>query len=149
MEKTQIIANLFWIAFALGVCLESRNVNLGTFHKPGPGFFPFLAGGLLGLLSLIALFQSLKEKKEAPGVWEEVNFFKLGLLLAVLFLYAVLLNTLGFLVGTVLILLCLFRMAADYSWRIVLLASALTIAATYVLFVILLETQLPKGILDF
>jgi hypothetical protein len=103
----------------------------------------------LGLLSLISLFQSLKEKGEGAGVWTGVRFGKLGLLLAVLLLYAVFLDTLGFLVGTLMLMLCLFRMASPYRWRIVLLASVLATGATYLLFVVLLETQLPAGILDF
>jgi putative tricarboxylic transport membrane protein len=149
--KTPIAADLFWFVFAAAVCLESWNVQVGSFHKPGPGFAPFLAGLCLGLLSLISLFQSLKEKKreEGAGVWTGVHFGKLGLLLAVLLLYAVLLDTLGFLVGTLLLMLCLFRMVSPYSWRIVLLASFLATAATYILFVVLLETQLPPGILAF
>jgi putative tricarboxylic transport membrane protein len=148
-EKTPIVANLFWFIFAGAVCWESWNVQVGSFHKPGPGFAPFLAGLGLGLLSLIALFQSLKEKGEGAGVWTGVRFGKLGLLLAVLLLYAVFLDTLGFLVGTLMLMLCLFRMASPYRWRIVLLASVLATAATYILFVVLLETQLPAGILDF
>jgi putative tricarboxylic transport membrane protein len=148
-EKTLIAANLFWFAFAVAVCLESWNVQVGSFHKPGPGFAPFLAGLGLGVLSLISLFQSLKEKGQGAGVWTGVHFGKLGLLLLVLLLYALFLDTLGFVVGTLLLMLCLFRMASPYRWWIVVLASVLATAATYTLFVVLLETQLPAGILTF
>jgi len=150
MSVTHFIANFFWIVFSLTVCIESWHLKLGTFHKPGPGFFPFYAAALLGVLSLMSLTQSLRERKEAfPKIWTDVNIPKLALLVVVLFLYAILLNTLGFLPATLFLLLFLFRAGAPYPWRMVLLASLLTVAATYVLFVVLLECQLPKGLLEF
>ncbi len=150
MSVTHLIANLFWIAFSMAVCIESWHLKLGTFHKPGPGFFPFYAGALLGVLSLISLTKSLGEKKKViPGIWTNVNVSKLALLVAVLFLYPILLNTLGFLLATLLLLLFLFRAAEPYRLRTVLFASLLTVVATYVIFVVLLECQLPKGLLEF
>jgi hypothetical protein len=147
---TYIIANLFWIAFSVAVAIESWRLKLGTFHKPGPGFFPFWTAVLLGLLSVISLIKSLKEKREpSPGIWARVNFLKLGLMLVVLFLYAILLNTIGFLPGTLFLLFFLFRATEPYNWKKVLFASLLTVAATYVVFVVLLECQLPKGFLEF
>lgn len=147
---TYIIANLFWIAFSVAVAIESWRLKLGTFHKPGPGFFPFWTAVLLGLLSVISLTKSFKEKREpSPGIWARVNFLKLGLLLVVLFLYAILLNTIGFLPGTLFLLFFLFRATEPYNWKKVLFASLLTVAATYVVFVVLLECQLPRGFLEF
>ena len=150
MRVTPIIANLFWFAFSMAVCIESWRLKMGTFHKPGPGFFPFWAAALLGILSLVSLIQSLKEKRKPfPEIWTGVNFFKMSLLLVVLFLYALLLNTIGFLTGTLFLLFFLFRATEPYNWKTVLFASLLTVAATYVVFVVLLECQLPKGFLDF
>lgn len=150
LRVTHIIANLFWVSFSIAVCIESLHLKVGTFHKPGPGFFPFWAAALLGILSLISLTQSLKEKKKTfPKIWAGVKFSKLGLLLVVLFLYAILLNTIGFLLGTLFLLFFLFRATEPYNWKTVLFASVLTVAATYVVFVVLLECQLPKGFLEF
>jgi putative tricarboxylic transport membrane protein len=150
MKRTYIIANLIWIILSVAICLESWSIKIGGFHQPGPGFLLFFAGGLLGILALISLLQSWKEREPGgPKIWAEVNFLKLGLLIGVLFLYTILLPKLGFLLGTFLLLLFLFRVVEPYSWRKVFFASLLTIGVTYGFFVILLESRLPKGLLGF
>ncbi|WP_323765462.1 tripartite tricarboxylate transporter TctB family protein [Marinovum sp.] len=46
------------LAFALGAMLT---LELGSFRRMGPGAFPLLVGGLLCLLALIGLVQSLRQ----------------------------------------------------------------------------------------
>jgi putative tricarboxylic transport membrane protein len=150
MKRTYIIANLIWLILSVAICVESWRLNIGGFHQPGPGFLLFFAGGLLGILALISLIQSLKEREpEGPKIWAEVNFLKLGLLVGVLFLYTILLPKLGFLLGTFLLLLFLFRVVEPYRWKKVFFASLLTIGIIYGFFVIILESRLPKGLLGF
>ena len=150
MRKAHIIANFFWLALSAAVCIESIRLKIGSFHAPGPAFLPFFAGLLLGILSFISLVQSLKEKEEkGTRIWGDVSPLKLILMLVVLFLYTALLKTMGFLIGTFLLLIFLFRVVEPLRWRTVLIASLLTIGTAYLLFGILLESQLPKGILGF
>jgi putative tricarboxylic transport membrane protein len=150
MRKAHIIANFFWLALSAAVCIESIRLKIGSFHAPGPAFLPFFAGLLLGILSFISLVQSLKEKEEeGTRIWGDVSPLKLILMLIVLFLYTALLKTMGFLIGTFLLLIFLFRVVEPLRWRTVLIASLLTIGTAYLLFGILLESQLPKGILGF
>lgn len=130
--------------------MESWRLNIGGFHQPGPGFLLFFAGALLGILALISLIQSMKERgPEGPGVWGGVSFLKLGLLVGALFVYTILLPKLGFLLDTFLLLLFLFRVVEPYRWRKVFFASLLTIVVTYIFFGIILESRLPEGFLKF
>jgi putative tricarboxylic transport membrane protein len=150
MRKTNIIADLFWVLFSAAVCLEALSLQVGGFHRPGPGFLPFWAGVVLGGLAIVSLVKTLAGKEAAEGnPWAGINFWKLGLMTAVLFAYVALLDTLGFLLGTFLLLVFLFRVVEPYRWRTVLLASVLTIGAAYGFFVALLDSRLPKGFLGF
>ncbi|MBI4964416.1 MAG: tripartite tricarboxylate transporter TctB family protein [Desulfomonile tiedjei] len=150
MTKQYLIADGFWLVLAVAVCVESWSLGIGEFTSPGPGFLPFWAGVLLGLLSLISLVQTATEKaKEEPSVWAGVKILKLGLVILTLLLYVALLNTLGFFLCTFLLLLFLFRAVEPYRWHVVLLASILSLAAVYVFFVLLLDVRLPSGILVF
>lgn len=150
MKRTYIIANLIWLILSVAICVESWRLSIGGFHQPGPGFLLFFAGALLGILALISLVQSLKEiEPKGPAIWVGVSFLKLGLLVGVLFLYTILLPKLGFLLGTFLLLLFLFRVVEPYRWRKVFFASLLTIGVIYGFFVIILESRLPKGLLGF
>ena len=150
MKKTYIFANLFWTGLAVAVCIESLQLQIGSFHQPGPAFLPFLAAVLLGILSLISLLQTLKGTlQDDYNAWAKMSFLKLGLVVASLFLYVLLLNTLGFLLDTFILLLFLFRVMEPYRWTKVLFASLLTIGAVYAFFVVLLDSRLPKGFLGF
>ena len=150
MKKTYIIANLFWTGLAVAVCIESLQLQIGSFHQPGPAFLPFLAAVLLGILSLVSLFQTLKGPlQDDYNPWAKMSFLKLGLVVGSLFLYVLLLNTLGFLLDTFILLLFLFRVMEPYRWTKVLFAALLTIGAVYAFFVVLLDSRLPKGLLGF
>lgn len=150
MKRTYVIVNIFWLVLSTAVCVESWSLKVGGLHNPGPGFLPFYTAILLGLLALISLLQTLKESEgSASEIWGGIQFGKLAILLGTLFLYVFLLDRLGFLLGTFLLLLVLFRIVEPYSWKIVLFSSLLTTAATYFFFVILLESRLPRGLWGF
>jgi putative tricarboxylic transport membrane protein len=150
MRKTYLIANIFWMVLAVAVCLESWQYNVGGLHTPGPGFLPFYTAILLGILAFIALLQTLRESDgPASEIWGAVRFWKLTLMVGSLFAYVLLFNILGFVVATFLLLLILFRVIEPYGWRFVLLSSLITITGTYLFFVVLLESRLPKGVWGF
>ena len=150
MRKAYIVANLVWLVLAGAVCAESLRLKVGNFHAPGPAFLPFFAGALLGILSLISLAQTWREKETAEaGPWVGIPFLKLGLLLGVLFVYTALLEVLGFILGTFLLLLFLFRVVEPVGWKTVFVVTVLTMGGTYLLFGILIESSLPKGFLGF
>jgi len=150
MRKAYIIANLVWLALAAAICTESIRLKVGSFQMPGPAFLPFFAGALLGILSLISLVQTWREKEtQEAGPWGGTPFLKLALLLGVLFIYTALLEVLGFVLGTFLLLLFLFRVVEPVGWKTVILVTVLTMGGTYLLFGILIESSLPKGFLGF
>ena len=150
MRRTYVVVNIFWLVLSTAVCVESWSLKVGGLHNPGPGFLPFYTAILLGLLALISLLQTLKESKgPASEIWGGIQLGKLAILLGTLFLYVFLLERLGFLLGTFLLLLVLFRIVEPYGWKTILLSSLLTIGGTYLFFVILLESRLPRGFLGF
>jgi putative tricarboxylic transport membrane protein len=151
MKKTCIVSNLFWLVFSIAVGLESMRLGVGDFHEPGSAFLPFYAALLLGILTIISLVQTFKASGEEQGIspWTKSYLLKLGSVVAALFLYVAVLNTLGFVIATFLLLLLLFRVMEPYRWTKVLFLSLITITVTYVFFEILLKSRLPKGFLDF
>jgi putative tricarboxylic transport membrane protein len=150
VKRTYVIVNIFWLVLSTAVCVESWSLKVGGLHNPGPGFLPFYTAILLGLLALISLLQTLKGAKgSASEIWGGIQFGKLSILLGALFLYVLLLDRLGFLLGTFLLLLVLFRIVEPYGWKTVLFSSLLTTVGTYLFFVILLESRLPRGFLGF
>ena len=149
MKKQYLIADSLWLILGVAVCVESWNLKIGTFQSPGPSFLPFWAGLLLSLFSLVSLLRtaSAKEIEGEPPVWTLRKISKPGLVLLALLLYVALLNTLGFLLCTLVLLIFLFRAVEPYPWHTVLLASVLSLASVYAVFVLLMDVRLPSGIL--
>src|SRR5262245_51155963 len=138
---------LFWLAFAIFFFIESlTQLKLGTLHQPGPGFFPFSAGVVLGLLSLILLLNSLRSQDRLS--WSVLTSRKLLLIAGALLASVLLLETLGFVTITFLFLFLLLRL--EYKGWIFSATSALAGAvAAYALFQLWLRTQLPVGPFGF
>lgn len=145
-----MIASLTWFLFAVIVAIGSWRIDVGTLHAPGPGFLTFYTAVLLGILSLISVLQSWKGRgKQGGNTWRWSSLRKTGRLLAVLLFYVGLFHVIGFLLGTFVLLLFLFRVAEPLRWKIVLLASLLTVTATYFIFGVMLGNKLPQGLWGF
>ncbi len=151
-EKLQILPLLFWIALSVLVMALSWRLGLKDqagqegVWGPGPGLMPFLASGILFLVSLGLLARGLlKRKPERAKPCSKVNYGKTILVLAAIFAYAFLLERLGYLVMTFLLLGPLFWKMGT-KWNYALIASAGTALLTYFLFTYL-GLLFPEGIL--
>ena len=138
-----LTSSLFWLAFAIFFSIESlTQLKLGTLHQPGPGFFPFWAGVVLGLLSLILLLNSLRNQERLS--LSGLKSWKLLLVAGALLAYLLLLETLGFVTITFLFLFLLLRL--EYKgWVFSAVSALLGALASYAIFQLWLKTQLPTG----
>ncbi|MFO7707280.1 MAG: tripartite tricarboxylate transporter TctB family protein [Desulfobacterales bacterium] len=147
MNRTYVIAYGAWILFAGAVGMESWRLGFGGFVRPGPGFVPFLAAAALGALSVIALLQTLlagANRSDGKG-FRGGDILKIFVAVLFLFVGVLLWDVIGFIPATFLLLLFLFRCVEPLGWRRVVIASALTLAFTHILFVVLLGVRLPQG----
>lgn len=141
----------FWIGLGLFVTVFSYRLGLGTLHSPGPGLMPFILGILLLVVSsymLVVSFSEPRGKREfSTAEASPVNIPKLGLVLVSLLVCAFLLETLGYLIATFLLLVVLFPSAGSRDWRFILIASALAVCLTYFVFGSF-GLRFPTGVLE-
>jgi putative tricarboxylic transport membrane protein len=146
MGKRDKFAGLFFFFLSLYICYESVRLGVGSLRKPGSGFFPFWSGAAIGIFTLVILFQSWKlktdEKRSSQGSWREkiICFFSL-------LAFALLLKKLGFLVTTFLFMGFFLMIVERKGWITAVLTALAVALASYGLFEICLQSQLPKGIL--
>ena len=153
MKTGDILSSLILILFGALFCRSSLHIGIGSISAPGPGLIPFGTGGLLILFSMGAIVEVFVTKQAEKGASAPLfSGRRWGVILAVLaflFTYALVLNFLGFLLATFLVLTILFKIPEQQSWKGAVGMAALTTACTYALFGYALQCSLPSGILDF
>lgn len=145
MSRERVSA-LFWLAVAIFAAVQGLSLKLGSLSRPGPGFFPFWGGVVLGLLSLVLLVRSVR--RDRAGSRSRPESSKPAVVIGALLGYLLLLEPLGFVVVTFLFLLLLFRLERR-GWALSAASAAGGAFASHVLFQLWLKTQLPTGPLGF
>jgi len=149
--KKEIIGCAFWLLFSFYFAIESYRLGLSMAHRPGPGFFPFIATLGIALIAAWRLIAQVR-KGELNDSAEARMGDELGLVACVIagiIAYAVLLDTLGFLVCTFLLIAFYLKVIAARRWP-VSLSFAVTVAlAAHLFFDTLLKAELPRGLLGW
>jgi putative tricarboxylic transport membrane protein len=151
MKNNDQGSSVIWFLMGAGISFYSVKYGLGGFHNPGPGFVPFLAGAALAGLSLVIFFQqfSKRGKERVKDLWLKTNWRTMVMVMAALVVYTALFTFLGFLLDTFLLIAFLLRVMEPMSWKKVLAGSLGTALASYAIFQLWLQAQLPSGILGF
>jgi len=142
-----LVSGLFWLAVAIFATVQGLSLKLGSLNRPGPGFFPFWGGVVLGLLSIVLVVSS--RRRDAAGrSRSQSESSKPLVVVGALLGYLLLLETLGFVAITFLFLLLLFRLER-LTWTFSAVSAGVGALASYVLFQLWLKTQLPTGPFGF
>ena len=153
MNLCDQLTSLFWLAISIFVCLESIRVDVGTPRVPGPGFLPFWAGVVLGTSAIIILVKSISKRywqKETTNLgMKKKKSVKVVWVLFSLLLYLFLLPIIGYLISTFgLMTFLLLIMGRSKLW-IHGLSAIIIVLASYLIFCVLLDVRLPRGVLGF
>ncbi len=151
MNNDQVSSAVF---FFIGVFIMAISLpyELGGLHAPKTGFLPFLTGAAACTLSLIG-FVAASRKKKAGEKWKRVlrgfSWEKPLITMGALLVYAFVLNTLGFIITTALLVAFLLRAIIPQKWSVVVSGAVLTPLIAYLVFQVCLKSQLPTGFLGF
>jgi len=151
MSRKETIGSLFWIGVGLFFCGGAFRYGLFEEGVPGPGLLPLIGGIVLISLGTGVLIPALKKERNLKSAEkrffpEKNSYRKLLLAVVALGVYGIALEYVGFLITTLLFMTFLLRFIEPQKWTVVLAASLLTAASSYLLFQFLLKVQLPKGI---
>ena len=151
-KDRRVLSTLFCIVVGLLFCIGSTKYGDVRAGFPNAGFFPFVGGSLLILLSLVQLVAALVTKRgkaefAAPFFPQKDTPQRVAVTLLILFTYGIALTYTGFLITTFLFIVALFKCLEPQRWRTTIIAAFLISAPSYILFEVLLKVQLPKGII--
>lgn len=147
MKTIDALSGLFLVMVGMVFCLASLDLGIGRINAPGPGLVPFGTGVLLIVFSVGTIFEARLSKTDRTPLFRGKRWGVVLSVLASLFLYALALDTLGFIVTTFLIMTLLYKISERQSWKMALGASVTTTAFAYFLFDYLLKCSFPRGFL--
>lgn len=125
--------------------LSASRLGIGTLKLPGPGAWPFLLSMCLLLLGGWLFFRPDASNQAAVALTP--RWGKFAVALVTLFGYALLLNPLGYLVGTFLLLLVQVRWVEGRNWRVCLTTALIGAVVSFAVFGFWLKVPLPSGII--
>ena len=152
MRRSNLYSSAFWLLFSVYIAFECYRLGLGTWHEPGPGYFPFGASMLLGGMAFSVLIKSLREgtaPRIEPPLREKSRWLNVTLVLISMVLYTFLLNTIGFVLCTFLIILFFVKVIALQRWKSSILMALGMAIGSYLLFSGFLNAPLPMGFFLF
>ena len=142
---------IFFLLLSIYVCRVSLKLGLGTLQKPGSGFISFGSGVILGILTIMMLIQNIwLDKADRAGEKKEKTQWRAVFLsLSALFVSILIFERLGYIFSTILFVMFLFKCIEKKGWFLTILAALLMTLASYYIFKVLLQAELPKGIFAF
>jgi len=139
------VGSLFLFLLGIGAVLGAIRLKVGSPTEPQPGFFPFLGGLSLIVLSFVIFLKGQMGQSQKKVAFGEVG--RPALLLVVLIALVAVLDSVGYVIGTFIASGLILRILNVKLWRTLILTSLCLSIGTYILFDKLLGIDLPVGIL--
>jgi putative tricarboxylic transport membrane protein len=141
---------IFFLIFSIYVFIGSLKLGIGSLNKPGPGFISFCSGAILGILTIIMIIQNIwinKLKTEGKSEKLKIRWKPILMVITSLFTYILIFEYLGFLISTIFFVGFLLKFIEKKGWFITIFTSLIMVLASYYIFKVLLQAELPKGII--
>ncbi len=155
LKEQDTVMAVCWIILGFIISMWSATFPLGNWESLGPAIFPLGSGLILFFLGNILYFQARKRNERKPMesfvsvIPRGEGFSRVALALGGMLLSAALLDILGFLLTFFFLILILLRAIQPQKWRVDILYTLVFTLGAYMLFQILLKTELPVGFLGF
>ena len=151
LRSPDFVSALVMLALGIYLAYQGRDLGLGALSEPGSGFILFWIGLFIAGLALALAITSFAESggPTIGQLWDNPRWAKVPLVLLYLMVYTAVLETVGFLIATPILLILLFKTVEPQSWTTALVGAFATTVVVYVVFGIGLGTQFPNGLFGF
>jgi putative tricarboxylic transport membrane protein len=148
LKNAELWGGFAWLAFSVFVVLAGRQHGIGVVSDPGSGFLLFWLGLLMCGFSAALVAAAIRAGGPTPAsLWAGTRWGKVIVVMGSLCAFALLLNTLGFLLAAIPLLLLLLRAIDPVPWPVALPVGIGAPLAVWWLLKRLLLIQLPSGVL--
>lgn len=134
-----LLLSVFYLSYSV------THYNIGTFRVPKEGFMPLLLGIAGVLLSAFLTVQAFMNRGDAQKVRFSISWLRFFGLIGISLLYALTMESVGYLLDTFVFLLVVLKIAKVDGWVKPVVISLLTAVVFYLIFKSALGVMLPGG----
>ena len=150
------MANCNFVVSILGMMIGAAIMNAAsefplefTENGPGAGFWPFALGTALTIAAVVLLIYTISNKKELSKELVSLTLpanMRVYMMMAVIVVYVGLINVLGFYPASALLIPATMKLMDFHNKKVIAMTTVGTIAFIYLVFSVLLHTQMPQSI---
>jgi putative tricarboxylic transport membrane protein len=147
LNNSELWGGVIGLGLGLFVIRSGLKLKLGTINDPGSGYVLFYTGILMCLFAASIIVTALTEGGPSFGSrWKEARWTKPLLVIACLTAFAFSLDTFGFLLSAIPLMLLLLRLIDPVRWVLAIPIGVLAPLGMWWVLKRLLLIQLPSGI---
>ncbi|MDO5474091.1 MAG: tripartite tricarboxylate transporter TctB family protein [Phascolarctobacterium sp.] len=149
------MANCNFVVSILGMMIGAAIMNAAsefplefTENGPGAGFWPFALGTALTIAAVVLLIYTISNKKELSKELVALTLpanMRVYMMMAIIVVYVGLINVLGFYPASALLIPATMRLMDFHNKKVIAMTTVGTIAFIYLVFSVLLHTQMPQS----
>ena len=149
------MANCNFVVSILGMMIGAAIMNAAsefplkfTENGPGAGFWPFALGTALTIAAVVLLIYTISNKKELSKELVALTLpanMRVYMMMAIIVVYVGLINVLGFYPASALLIPATMKLMDFHNKKVIAMTTVGTIAFIYLVFSVLLHTQMPQS----
>ena len=149
------MANCNFLVSILGILIGAAIMNAAsefplafTENGPGAGFWPFTLGAALAVAAVVLLVYTFTAKaelsKQTVALTLEANK-RVYVMMGIVTVYCALISVLGFYPASALLIPATMKLMDFHNKKVIAMTTVGTIAFIYIIFSLLLHTQMPQS----
>ena len=149
------MANCNFVVSIIGMMIGAAIMNAAsefplefTENGPGAGFWPFALGTALTIAAVVLLIYTISNKKELSKELVALTLpanMRVYMMMAIIVVYVGLINVLGFYPASALLIPATMKLMDFHNKKVIAMTTVGTIAFIYLVFSVLLHTQMPQS----
>ena len=149
------MANCNFVVSILGMMIGAAIMNAAsefplefTENGPGAGFWPFALGTALTIAAVVLLIYTISNKKELSKKFVALTLpanMRVYMMMAIIVVYVGFINVLGFYPASALLIPATMKLMDFHNKKVIAITTVGTIAFIYLVFSVLLHTQMPQS----
>lgn len=148
VNNSELWGGLIGLALGVFVAWSGLKLKLGTINDPGSGYVLFYTGLLMCAFAVTIIIAAVTEGGPTfASRWKDTRWTKPLLVIACLTAFAFALDTIGFLLSAIPLMLLLLRAIDPVRWTLAIPIALLAPLGVWWVLKRLLLIQLPSGIL--